>query len=177
MKVCKKCGVEKDDAEFINRNLKCWDCLREIRKEYNKSEAGKLSAKKGRERHKKRLKEASDKRVRKNCENITDRYVIEQLLNVRATERYTLEYLKQNPEIIEAKRVQILKNRVLKLIQRAEAATNVGVCSKCKKTVPLSEFRFQKKTEKKRAHLQRWCATCKKEYSKQYWQKTKNNKA
>lgn len=177
MKTCSTCKVEKTDSEFGPRSLKCRSCRNAAHKIYSKSEAGKLVAKRGREKHKEKLKEQSKLRVKKNTQEITDRYVIEALLNVRTNKgKYTLSYLKQHPEIIEKKRVDILKHRIIFLIKKAEDVSNIGICTKCKKTVPFSEFRFQKKTEKKRAHYQRICNSCKKEYSKQYWQKSKNKK-
>ena len=172
MKVCSRCLIEKDDNEFRWRKLKCWECVKEQVRIFRKSEEYLQQQRDYKIKNKEKIKSQTKKRVIEKSEKLTDRYIIEQLLNVHNPVKYTLEYLKQHPEIIEMKRVQILSTRIKRNI---EEITGDKICTKCLKRKPSIEFRYQKKTDKKRGHWQRWCKGCVKEYNKQNWQKIKKH--
>lgn len=170
-RICVRCGIEYDASFFKHRSAKCWNCRKEMQRIYKQTEAGKLTQKRSREKNKEKYKKTTHERLKNNMQNVTDRYVIEQLMQRKRKPEYNAEYLKAHPEIIEQKRAQILMNRIKRKI---ETVSDKGICVHCKQLVPVSEFRVQRATEKKPAHKQRLCNKCRKEYSKQYWAKNKN---
>lgn len=171
--VCVRCGIERDASLFKNRSAKCWECRKEMQRIYKKTEAAKIAQKKCREKHKKEYKITTSNRIKTQTEQVTDRYVIGQLMNRNKKPEYSAAYLKANPQIIEAKRTQILINRIKKVIEKV---SDKGIYTSCNSVVPITEFRVQRATEKKPTHKQRMCNKCRKEYSKQYWSKNKPKK-
>ncbi len=172
-RICVKCNLEKPDSEFNHRAAQCRNCVNERNKSYKQSERGKEMEKLNREKNKVKFRAKVNERKKRDADSLTDEYVISQLVSKNSKEGYTREYLKNNPELIEIRRIKILNNR---LKRKIEDVADKGTCSKCKKVVPLSFFRYRKPTKKKRGYLERICKDCVIKYNKAYWQKTKNKK-
>ena len=147
-------------------------------KKCQKTDKGKISKKKSYVKYKEKNREyylnnykkayqQRLERLKKDTESISDEYVITQLQNPHRKVKYTREYLKEHPEIIEIARNKILIHRLKIELEK----TGKGICRKCKNVVPLSEFRKQKTTSTRNEHIIRMCKECRKQNSKECWDK------
>lgn len=186
--VCKYCEnsaqKERDKQRRLNNDTAYILKRRAAVKKYHSTEKGrsnkKKQNKKSRQRHREYYLKNSKKyyqlrlaRLKKEIETISDEYVITQLQNPNRKTRYTREYLKQNPHLIEEARIRILNNR---LKRKIEQLSDFGFCRGCGRKVKKSEFRTQKATNKKKQYIVRLCEKCRKAFSKKCWQAYKNKK-
>jgi predicted nucleic acid-binding protein len=175
MKVCLKCGFEKDESEFRkyrNKKVKmkkpfyltktCKKCL------YKKEKLIRIK-KNNSELSKKTFRQSENNRMsvwlKQQSINLTDYYV------KRIITKFGKRKVDVSKEMIEAKRAQLLMERIKYKIEKS----GVSICGDCKKRVDTSEFIFEvnKKTGKK--YFQRRCKDCRNRKSKEYRQKRKHD--
>ena len=73
MKVCKHCGLKKEDNEFYKRHSKCKPCTLEIQKNYKKSDRAK-SLRKLRDDNRREIINKQTREWRKNNRDKKDNY-------------------------------------------------------------------------------------------------------
>lgn len=186
--ICNECerayARTRDKLRRLNGDEEYIQKRRNAVKKYQKTDKGKKTKKKNDAAHKAKRREyylANCKknyqqrlaRLKNDIENISDEYVITNAQNPHRKVKYSREFLKQNPDIIEQLRVQILNHR---LKRKIEEVSEFGFCTRCGSKVLKSEFRKQRTTDKKREHIIRLCIKCRKENSIKCWQKYKSKK-
>lgn len=186
--VCKHCenkaAKERDRLRRLNNDTVYILKRRAAVKKYHSTDKGrenkKRQGKNSRQRHRehylknsKRYYQQRLSRLKVEIETVSDEYIITQLQNPNRKTRYSRQYLKQNPHLIEEARIRILNNRLKKKI---EQLSDYGFCRGCGRKVNKSEFRVQKETKKKKQYVVRLCNKCRKEFSKKCWQAYKNKK-
>lgn len=155
MPICIKCNIDKPESSFrkkIDNRVKmtkpfylshtCTSC---INKKYAKKQ-----------------KETSAQREKKywgkQREMVSDKWVIKVILSDHRLKGMPIKRIDITEDMIELKKAKILIRR---LKDGVEKISGNGVCKKCKKLVPLSDFSRREKTEKRRGYLIRICKTCK----------------
>lgn len=162
----------KIDKDYVRRRR---DAVKKYMSKQSSKDKRKAYVEKTREKIKERSRRYREKnyaarlkRMQRDTDKITDEYIITQLQNPHRRVSFSRAYIKEHPELIEITRVKILAHRLRKKIERLSYK---GLCRRCKKIVPISEFRKQQKTNKRTQHIIRLCRKCQLEVSKENWNK------